>query len=352
MSPMQAMATITVCASGCDHTTLAAAIGAATSGDEIDLQANISEGLVTVNKSVTIDGNGFTLTSTSATWGIQLAADNITIQDLTVDGAGTLGIITDPGRSNLALTNVTVQNGVGAPPTSGTGFAITCVSNVTLTNISALNNAGNGVSITDCSNVTINGITTSGNAFGGGFSAGIGVFSSGNFCTAGTDNVTVTGAVNIGEPLVLYTQDAAGSASTNITNLSVNPTSGSTPPMTHFTAVDGATQLLAPDLNSAYSGAAGLIASGASADDVHVEEIATGDKFVKQGIAAPAPYTGTYDLKIQAAVENAASGVTVNVEDGTYAVNSEITIDKDNLSSLGSQKRGLYWMEAVRQVHM
>jgi hypothetical protein len=52
-------ATITVCPSGCDHTSIIAAIGAATGGDVIDIAAGVyTEANITVNKALTIQGAG------------------------------------------------------------------------------------------------------------------------------------------------------------------------------------------------------------------------------------------------------------------------------------------------------
>ncbi|MEL7120433.1 MAG: hypothetical protein AAFO07_13365, partial [Bacteroidota bacterium] len=50
---------LTVCASGCDHTTIAAAITAATSGDVIEVRDAVhTEDNINITKSVTIQGLG------------------------------------------------------------------------------------------------------------------------------------------------------------------------------------------------------------------------------------------------------------------------------------------------------
>jgi hypothetical protein len=179
------------------YTTLQAAIDAADPGDTIRINVNITEGLIVVNKPLTIfgqGGGGKMITSTSPNFGIQVAASGVVLFRFQLNNAGTYGIITAPGADDLTIQNVTVSD------CGLSGFAITCVNNVMLNNITANSNGGNAVSITDCDNVTIDGITTDGeNKFSSlaPFSGGIGIFSSGLFCTPGVDDVTITGAVDI-----------------------------------------------------------------------------------------------------------------------------------------------------------
>ena len=60
-------ATLTVCASGCDHTTIQAAINAASPGDVIDIQDAVhTEDGIVVNKNLTIQGQGQSTTIVQA----------------------------------------------------------------------------------------------------------------------------------------------------------------------------------------------------------------------------------------------------------------------------------------------
>ncbi|MBN8680690.1 MAG: right-handed parallel beta-helix repeat-containing protein, partial [Chitinophagales bacterium] len=297
-----------------NYSTLQSAVDAASVGDVLRMDANLSEGLVTVNKAVTIDGNGFTLSSTSVNWGLHVASSGISITGLTLQNAGTFGIITGCGADMLSVTNTTVTN------CGGSGFALNGSDNLTLTSITSTNNDGNGVSISDCNNVTINGLTTSGNAFPGGFSAGVGIFSEGDDCPpAGTSNVSITGTVSIAEPVPVYEQVIAGS----ITGTSVPASVAS-----HFTAVANAQRYYMSNLANAYTVAASLLAAPFSTpvDLVHVEEVSSGDKYVNDLLAPPPPQIGTYTLSINAAITYAQAGKIVHIEDGTY--NQRVTVTK------------------------
>jgi parallel beta-helix repeat protein len=150
------------------YTSLQAAITAAAAGETITVLSSLTEGKVTVNKSLTINGGGFVLTSTSNDYGLVISATNVTIQNFAVEEAGTFGIMATPGFSGLILSSVGANDNGRLVPmngTSGSGIAITGVSNATLTNITATGNKGNGISITASQQVMITNLTTFDNAF-------------------------------------------------------------------------------------------------------------------------------------------------------------------------------------------
>ncbi|MFU8844078.1 MAG: right-handed parallel beta-helix repeat-containing protein, partial [Bacteroidales bacterium] len=279
------------------YSTLQAAINAASTNDLIDMVCDHSEGFVAVNKDVTIDGNGNTLTSTSSTYGLAIQSTGIIVKNITVDGAGTFGIHQQPNSGNLWIENSTVQNG------GGTGFALNCSDNTTLKNITSTGNLGNGVSITNCSNVTIDGITTSGNAFSGGFSAGVGIFSNSSTCTPdGTDGVTLTGVINISEPVTVYEQATTGT----ITNITL-PTA-----FTYYLGLNAPanSKFYYTSLQDALDAAeATLTANSTYKPMLYVRDMATGDLFVEA-------FTSV-EMSIQAAVD-AAENTTIYVGAGTY----------------------------------
>lgn len=286
------------------YCSIQAAINAASPGHTIQLFDNITEGQVTINKDITLDGGGFTLTSTSVSYGISIQSPGVTIQNITVEGAGTFGIHQSPGSDNLTISNTTTNMN------SGTGIALNCSTTIGLTDITSTNNGGNGISITDCHDVTITNITTSGNTFGT-FGAGVGIFTS-TYCTPGSSNIVIGGTISIAEVPAVYEEIGPGGGT--ITGVTL-PAS-----YTHFVGI-GATKFYYTSLGGALD-AADAVLAGAPAYQpfTYVEEIASGDHWV-----AP-KNTATVDMSIQAAIDFAAPGITVNVYAGTY--DESITINK------------------------
>ncbi len=290
------------------HLTLQDAINDANTGDVIELICNHSEGLVTINKSVEIDGNGNTLTSTSSTWGIALEAININLHDITLTGAGTFGIQQGCDANNLVMTNVTVT-GCG-----GTGISIYGSDGAVLTNITATGNTGNGLNITNCNNTTINGITTSGNAFGGGFSAGIGLFTSHTYCLpAGINGVTLSGTISIAEPTKVYSEKANAADVITGLDLDVYDWAVGVGPLSRF---------YWPDKVTSYAVVKTLFEAPYNYPNpsIYVAEIATEHYYVDD-----APNGSAIPMLINAAITYQASGGTIHVEAGTYAENVIIT---------------------------
>lgn len=90
-------ADFTVCASGCDHTTIAAAITAATSGDTITIMDDVhTEQGIVVNKNLTIQGQG---------------AINTIVQANANPASATDRVFTITNNAIVTLTNMTIQNG-------------------------------------------------------------------------------------------------------------------------------------------------------------------------------------------------------------------------------------------------
>jgi hypothetical protein len=292
---------------GAHYCTLNAAISAATAGDGIELLGNHTEGIVNVNKVIALDGNTFTLTSTSASYGLAITSPNVSVSDMTITAAGTFGIHTGCGSDNLLLTNVTTNNN------GGTGIALNGTDNAVLTNITSTNNTGNGLSLTNCDNTTINGITTSGNAFGGGFSAGIGIFTTEAYCLpSGVNGVTLNGA-NLGEPVGAYSQKTNGAQI--------------------ITGLNGAQFAWAAGIGVTdryyYTTKAGAYATvdalfeapfNVPNSAVYVVEVATENFWVNDDPNGD----NTPPMSIQAAVNLQAAGGTIFVEDGTYAENVNV----------------------------
>jgi hypothetical protein len=140
-------ATITVCASGCDETSISNAISAASSGDIIEIQEAVhTESNISITKNLTIQGQGQTTTT------IQAHANQADADD------GVFKILTT--GLTVIFKNITIQNGyakTGGSSTleNGGGVRISCnaSTNISFENVTIANNKcdgsrGGGVYIT------------------------------------------------------------------------------------------------------------------------------------------------------------------------------------------------------------
>lgn len=160
-------ATYTVCATGCDFTTIGAAVTAAAAGDTINVQSgSYTETNIQVNKNLTITGAGATSTI------VQAATD---------EGIASGRVFTiDPGVT-VTIENMLVRNGnVTTVPAHGGG--IYNAGTLTLNNVTVSGNRatgpnlgadggeafGGGIYNADTGTLTLNNSTVSGNTATGG----------------------------------------------------------------------------------------------------------------------------------------------------------------------------------------
>lgn len=115
-------ATITVCASGCDYTSLQTAINNASNNDTISVESDLSiSSRINITKPLTLAGNGHTLTPTfsypsggssnNAVIGIS-STNSVTIQDLTIIGVTSNNLIgiNIYKSTGVSLINNTIKN--------------------------------------------------------------------------------------------------------------------------------------------------------------------------------------------------------------------------------------------------
>lgn len=153
-------ATLTVCASGCNYTTIAAALAAASAGDTISI------------------GSG-----TFSESGLSIAVNN-----LTITGAGKYSTIIDAGDSNrvfnvgnsrvVTIRNLTIQNGLTTG--NGGGIQVNNSASLTLENAVVTSNQGaqgGGIFVGTSASATLNNVLVSSNNGtdrGGGLTTNIG----------------------------------------------------------------------------------------------------------------------------------------------------------------------------------
>jgi hypothetical protein len=143
-------ATVAVCTTTCDAGSIQAAIDSAAVGDTISFGGNATiNHQLTINKNITIDGGGNTIFASFAKTGndnnsaIGIYSDGVTVDNLTVDGAG--------GR---------------AWPYGLHGINVYQANNVNLNNVTLKNNTYNGLTVNG-SNVTVSNLHTSSNGWHG-----------------------------------------------------------------------------------------------------------------------------------------------------------------------------------------
>jgi hypothetical protein len=168
-------ATLQVCPSGCSFTTIAGALAAAANGDTIGIAAGTYAGGFTVDKSVTLRGEGADQTTITGGGPVVAVADGVsaTIESVTITGGNTPGLGFGGGIFNggtLTLTESTVSGN-----TAFVGGGITNVGTLTLTESTVSGNiAFLGGGITNVGTLTLRESTVSGNtaSVGGGIANG------------------------------------------------------------------------------------------------------------------------------------------------------------------------------------
>ncbi|MBQ2281233.1 MAG: hypothetical protein II332_00510 [Kiritimatiellae bacterium] len=132
------------------YETLADAVAAAAAGDTVTLIADATASeIVTINKAITLDGNGFALTSTAARAINVDGADGSTIKNLKIVTTGERGINIINDATNVTIANVDVTAFNYAVNVAGTApDAVVTITGSTITGLNAVNVAAANSNIT------------------------------------------------------------------------------------------------------------------------------------------------------------------------------------------------------------
>jgi predicted outer membrane repeat protein len=196
-------ATLTVCPSGCEHTTIQGAISHANNGDTISIgKGHYFETVNTQGKALTLEG--------------------IDARQVVVDANGTGSVITIPGTNPVSISNLTITRGYASATAgvAGGGISITDSAPLTLTNSNVVFNysttVGGGL-YSFVGNVTITGCTIADNQapiLFGGLRTGGGIMTGAD--TLSIDNSTI--ARNAGGGISL---DGEGAATVTVNKSSI-----------------------------------------------------------------------------------------------------------------------------------
>ena len=144
---------------GKPYNTFADAYDAAAEGATIKVYTDFAASeIITISKSITIDGNGHTLTSTAPRAINVSGADGVTIQNLTINASGERGINVIQGATNVTIknVNVTAANYAVNLAASAAGAKVTVVDS-TLNGLNVVNvGAANAVVTVDGSTLNCN----------------------------------------------------------------------------------------------------------------------------------------------------------------------------------------------------
>ena len=317
-------------------TTIQLAVDSAQAGDVVEISDGTYalSGTLNITKALSLVGSSaagviIDASANGTGYGISIEADNVTLQNFTLLPPITATRGTSSGGgfpihasynhtppvgpyANLTLANLTITNG------NRSAFDIHGYNGVTLTNLTASNSAyGNGIQLTGCTNASITHCATTGNAWGGvAFYA-----SKSAYLNRPSSATTFDLAANlIGE--TVYVEDEFGLVNsvtvTNSTYQIDNNYNPGTAFMHMYTAGDLAkATMIGQGLDVKYSNTAATIRNSSSGNF---------------NVAPP--------MRIQAAIDAAAAGDTIQVYPGVYTDGQYVRVNKQGLKIVGVDQNG------------
>ncbi len=310
--------------------TIETAVAAANAGDTVHVAAGTYAlaGTLNITKSLTLAGASeagvvIDASGNGTGYGLRVEADNVTLSTFTLLPPvvpASLGTSAGGGYAihasfnhatpyapyaNLTMEHITIENG------NRTAFDIHGYDGVTLTDLTANHAAyGNGIQLTGCTGVTITGCAAAGNAWGGlAFYCSKASYLDRPCSGTGYDlSANSIDDVYVEDEFGLVNTVAVSGASFRIDNAYAADAA-----MHRYTAADAATAATAAGLlNTKYGNTLSV-----------VTDLVTGHHLVSAG------------MSIQAAVDAASPGDTIDIGAGTY--DETVNIDaKNGLSLIGA----------------
>jgi filamentous hemagglutinin family protein len=301
-----------------------------------------------INKAVTLSGDGEAQTlidtrGVTGNYGMYVTADNVTLGDFTVYGpsndvGNAYGIKVAPSEAtphdpNARLRNFTIRNvtsrGAGRAELDLNGVDGALIDNVTLNGArvsDGMETKGAGLQLTDSANVTVRNITTLNNNWGG-----LAVYQANTYYNQQVNNITIEGTNRFIEVNPVYLQDQSASKDFGTLNIAGfdyavrNATNTSSGQYTWLQATKQKAYDFAVNpayVNAGYNASAAYIQGWSGSTTTQNFEVGVGN------LAGG----GTQAMTIATAVAQANSdGASINVSAGTYA--ESVTVDRlTNLS--------------------
>jgi len=253
--------------------------------------------------------------------GIYVAADNVTLQSLTLQSTVTNSLprygIKFGDVDGCALEDVTVRD------VYRSGIDALGTSNLTVSNVSSLDNGGHGLSLVDCNDVDVTDITLSGNGW-----QNVSVATWGLYTPLGTSGIVFDGTSSFGDLFQLemgdYNNPGVPPAGEAVITYSTNP-------------VDAAdVTVLASDFGFALHGEQddspdqariwffSTLANAAIVPTMTPIGHWTGNAMYIESFTDRTQLYITPGCSIQAAIDAANSGYTINVAAGLYTENIDV----------------------------
>ncbi len=265
--------------------------------------------------------------------GICVLADDVTLQGFTVSGGTGETTITRAiklsGVSGVTVSNVKIEGIVNTEGYSkGQGFDIINSNGITLSNLEVIDNGGAGFFVKNTQNIAFSEITTNNNLWGG-----IALATDGDYSDPITTGITFSGTNSFGELALggvgIYLEIENGGSTINYSNdgssVDVDLRNSGLEFALHGIQDDDPTErvLFFDTLDNAKT--AGQIVSYGhlTGEGRYIEEVSTNNYYVEDG------------MSVQAAIDNASVGATINVAAGGY---DGFKIEgKDNLEIVGEE---------------
>ena len=318
-----------------------AAIDAASSGDTINIAAGTYIEDLNVNKEVSIIGAGVNQVTIDLTGspghngaGIYVSANNVTLQGFTLAGPQPSTSVPRYGIkfgtvSGGALSDLVVRD------IYRSGYDLLGTSDTTINNIESRDNGGHGLALTDCNNITLTGYT----ALGNGWQA-ISIATWGRYTLLGTSGIVLNGPFNMDNVPQLemgdYNNPGVAPSGDAIITYSSNPADGAdvTFDASDFGYALHGDQDDSPDQVRIWFFATLADARTVAAIPPPIGHL-TGDDMYIEDLADPSQLYVCPQCTIQAAVDAASSGDTINIDAGTFE--ERVVIDKSlTLSGAGA----------------